>query len=239
LVKDVSLPFPGGMLLSEAVGESPIRVFLMIENRLLREALGRLFHKRPDLQVVGQGDQNSPPSQDLLEEQCDVLAMDFFDPKCLPCFFDMDSSFPGRLKTILIGMADDSTQFLNAVRAGVSAFLLKDASASDVIAAVRAVFKGEAICPPKLCAALFEFLAQAARQGQVGTAARRPDLTLRQRQLVNLVAKGMTNKEIAVQLNLSEFTVRNHIHRIMKQVDVGSRREAVKVVRDQGLSAPV
>ena len=49
----------------------------------------------------------------------------------------------------------------------------------------------------------------------------------------------MTNKEIAVQLNLSEFTVRNHIHRIMKQVDVGSRREAVKVVRDQGLSASV
>jgi len=124
--------------LSEAVGESPIRVFLMIENRLLREALGRLFHKRPDLQVVGQGDQNSPPSQDLLEEQCDVLTMDFFDPKCLPCFFDMDSSFPGRFKTILIGMADDSTQFLNAVRAGVSAYLLKDASASDVIAAVRA-----------------------------------------------------------------------------------------------------
>ena len=58
-----------------------------------------------------------------------------------------------------------------------------------------------------------------------------------QRQLVTLVAKGMNNKEIAVQLNLSEFTVRNHIHRIMKQVDVGSRREAVRVVRDESLWA--
>jgi two-component system NarL family response regulator len=211
----------------------------MIENRLLREALSRLFHKRPDLQVVGQGDQNSPPSQDSLDEQCDILAMDFFDPKRLPFFLDIDNSCAGRFKTVLIGMADDSTHFLEAVRAGVSGYLLKDASASDVIAAVRAISKGEAICPPKLCAALFEFFAQAARQGLVSTAPRRADLTLRQRQLVNLVAKGMTNKEIAMELNLSEFTVRNHIHRIMKQVDVGSRREAVKVVRDQGLSASV
>jgi len=227
------------MFLSEAVGESPIRVYLMIENRLLREALGRLFHKRPDLQVVGQGDRNSAPSQDSLEEQCDILAMDFFDPKRLPSFFDIDNPSGGRFKTVLIGMADDSTLFLDAVRTGVNGYLLKDASASDVIAAVRAVFKGEAICPPKLCAALFEFFVQTARQGQVSTASRRADLTLRQRQLVNLVARGMTNKEIAVQLNLSEFTVRNHIHRIMKQVDVGSRREAVKAVRDQGLSASV
>ena len=226
------------MLLIEAVGESPIRVYLMIENRLLREALGRLFRKRPDLQVVGQSDHNGPPSEESLEEQCDVLAMDFFDPRCLPSFFGTDSSPSNRLKTVLVGMTDDAAQFLDAVRSGVSGYLLKDASASDVVCAVRAIFKGEAICPPKLCAALFEFFAQAARQGQFSASTRRADLTLRQRQLVNLVAKGMTNKEIAVQLNLSEFTVRNHIHRIMKQVDVGSRREAVKVVRDQGLSAP-
>jgi DNA-binding NarL/FixJ family response regulator len=75
------------------------------------------------------------------------------------------------------------------------------------------------------------------RGALLGDLPRRADLTLRQRQLVNLVAKGLTNKEIAAQLNLSEFTVRNHIHRIMKQVDVGSRREAVKVVCDQGLAA--
>lgn len=226
------------MLLTEAVGESAIRVFLMIENRLLREALGRLFRKRSDLQVVGQGDHNSSPFQESLEEHCDVLAMDFFDPKRLPSSFCFDKPSAIHFKTVLIGMADDSTQFLEAVRAGVSGYLLKDASASEVVCAVRAIFKGEAICPPKMCAALFDFFAQAEKKGQFNTSTRRADLTLRQRQLVNLVAKGMTNKEIAVQLNLSEFTVRNHIHRIMKQVDVGSRREAVKAVRDQGLSVP-
>ena len=64
--------------------------------------------------------------------------------------------------------------------------------------------------------------------------ARRPDLTLRQQQLVALVAKGLTNKEIASRLNLSEFTVRNHIHRILKQVDAESRSQAVDVIRASG-----
>jgi len=215
---------------SEAV-ESPIRVYLMIENRLLREALGRLFRKRLDLQVVGQSDHNQFPSEDLLSSGCDVLALDFFNPDCLASLSCSSCS----LKTILIGMSGDSAQFLQAVRAGISGYLLKDASASEVIAAIRATIKGEAVCPPKLCASLFEFFAQSARHGQDAAPARRADLTLRQQQLVNLVAKGLTNKEIAAQLNLSEFTVRNHIHRIMKQVDVGSRSEAVKVVRAQGI----
>jgi DNA-binding NarL/FixJ family response regulator len=219
--------------LNEAA-ESPIRVYLLIENRLLREALGRLCRKRTDLEVVGQGDHNSLPGN--LDGICDVLAMDFFDPQRLPAFFSMESQQACWVKTVLIGMADDSAQFLQAVRAGVSGYLLKDASASEVVSAIRATFKGEAICPPKLCAALFEYFAVSARDGQNRTFSRRPDLTLRQRQLVDLVAKGLTNKEIAMQLNLSEFTVRNHIHRIMKQVDVGSRQEAVKVVRDQGLA---
>ena len=60
------------------------------------------------------------------------------------------------------------------------------------------------------------------------------DLTLRQQQLIALVAKGLTNKEIASQLNLSEFTVRNHIHRILKQLDAGSRSEAVEAIRSHG-----
>jgi DNA-binding NarL/FixJ family response regulator len=219
--------------LNEAPIECPIRVDLLIENRLLREALGRLFRKRTDMEVVGQGDHNSLP--DSLDGRCDVLAMDFFDPQRIPAFFASETQ-PTWFKTILIGMADDPTQFLQAVRAGVSGYLLKDASASDVVSAIRSTFKGDAICPPKLCAALFESFAQFARDGQPRSFSRRPDLTLRQRQLVDLVAKGLTNKEIALQLNLSEFTVRNHIHRIMKQVDVGSRQEAVKVVRDQGMS---
>ena len=128
----------------------------------------------------------------------------------------------------------DEEQFLAAVRAGVTGYLLKDASASDVLNAVRSVFRGEAVCPPQLCSTLFRFVAQTAKEMPARDSALRPELTLRQQQLVSLVAKGLTNKEIASLLNLSEFTVRNHIHRILKQVDAESRSEAVDVIRASG-----
>jgi DNA-binding NarL/FixJ family response regulator len=113
-------------------------------------------------------------------------------------------------------------------------YLLNDTSAADLVAAVRAVYRGEAVCPPQLCSSLFRFVAHVVEQMPVKRAGPRPDLTMRQQQLVALVAKGLTNKEIASRLNLSEFTVRNHIHRILKQVDAGSRSEAVDVIRASG-----
>jgi DNA-binding NarL/FixJ family response regulator len=133
-------------------------------------------------------------------------------------------------------MEPDAEQFLDAVRSGVAGYLLPDASASDVVAAVRAVSRGEAVCPPQLCSALFRFVAQTAKELPLQNPTAKPDLTLRQQQLVTLVAKGLTNKEIASHLNLSEFTVRNHIHRILKQVDAGSRSEAVETIRAYGYS---
>ena len=108
------------------------------------------------------------------------------------------------------------------------------ASASDVLNAVRSVYRGVAVCPPQLCSTLFRFVAQMAKEMPAHGQVSRPELTLRQQQLVSLVAKGLTNKEIASLLNLSEFTVRNHIHRILKQVDAQSRSEAVDVIRASG-----
>jgi DNA-binding NarL/FixJ family response regulator len=143
------------------------------------------------------------------------------------------------LKVVLIGMAPDEEQFMGAVRAGIHGYLLADASAADVVAAVRAVFRGESICPPRLCSSLFSFVAQYAKRAPMQSPPIQPDLTLRQQQLLALVAKGLTNKEIAAQLNLSEFTVRNHIHRILKQLDAESRNEAVKTIRAQGYLSAV
>jgi DNA-binding NarL/FixJ family response regulator len=133
-------------------------------------------------------------------------------------------------------MEPDEEQFMAAVRSGVTGYLLQDASAADVLAAVRAVYRGEAVCSPQLCATLFRFVAHVVEETPVKRVASKPDLTLRQQQLVTLVAKGLTNKEIASHLNLSEFTVRNHIHRILKQVDAGSRSEAVETIRAYGYS---
>ena len=219
-----------------------IRTILSIENRLFRESFARLLRKRSELVLLGQFASADEIPRDDLENECDVLLGDSFvlsrlPPRSATC---SGGRLPGPAKIILIGMSGDEEQFLAAVRRGVSGYLLQDASAADAVAAIRSVFKGEAVCPPQLCAKLFQFVAQ----GQVTaeTSAQnsmsRPDLTLRQQQLMALVAKGLTNKEIASQLNLSTFTVRNHLHRILKQVDAESRSKAVETIRAHGYSIP-
>ncbi len=138
------------------------------------------------------------------------------------------------MKLLLIGMSDDSAQFLAAVRGGVAGYLMKDASVTEVVAAVRSIFKGEAACPPELCGYLFRYVAKIADGKSPANEAGRPELTPRQRQLIGLVAKGLTNKEIAARLNLSEYTVKNHVRRIMKRVDAGSRGQAVEKIVSHG-----
>jgi len=222
--------------MSELVPSSSIRTFLLIENRLLREALVRLFGKRADLLVVGQSGPAEVSARLVLDSQCDVLVIDSLQRAWLPANIALESGDHASFKAVVIAMDSDEEQFLAAVRSGVTGYLLQDASASDVVAAVRAVFRGEAVCPPQLCSKLFRFVAQTAREMLLQNPTSRPDLTLRQQQLVGLVAKGLTNKEIASYLNLSQFTVRNHIHRILKQVDAGSRSEAVETIRAHGYS---
>ena len=222
--------------MNDCVPVSSIRVFLLIDNRLLREALVRLFRKRPDVVVIDQTSASGETAVGIIETRCDVLVCDTFVHGRLPACLAATGGAPAECKIILIGMDSNEGKFLEAVRCGVSGYLLQDASAADVVTSVRAVSRGEAVCPPQLCSALFRFVAQTPRELSLQNPTSRPDLTFRQQQLVTLVAKGLTNKEIASHLNLSEYTVRNHIHRILKQVDAGSRSEAVETIRAHGYS---
>jgi DNA-binding NarL/FixJ family response regulator len=218
----------------EILHEPPIRVFLLIGNRLLRNFLERFFRKRPDILVVGCNGETDCSAQVLLESECDVLVLDFLDAKWLPVNLRTRAGKLSAMKSLLICMNADAEQFLAAVCAGATGYLLKEASAAEVATAVRAMARGETVCPAMLCALLFQYVSRMAASGVFSSPAGRPDLTLRQQQLVGLVAKGLTNKEIAGQLNLSEYTVRNHIHRIMKQVDAGSRSQAVDTILSHG-----
>lgn len=214
----------------------PTQVFLLVENRLVRETLVRLFSKLPDLLITGQG--CSIEESNVVDCPCDIVVVDdlhtasLLGSRCLAA-----KSATGAKRIVLIGMEDDDALFLKAIRAGISAYLLSDASASDVVAAVRATARGEAVCPPRLCLSLFRLVAGEAPGTRAPLRHRSArSLTMRQLQLISLIAKGLTNKEIASQLNLSEFTVKNHIHRIMKQVEAENRRGAVEAVRALGYS---
>ncbi len=213
--------------------DDPIQVYLLIENRFVRETLVRLFRKRLDICVVGESAVSEMPAPENLGDI--VVLNDLSAASVLGSRLLFEPAAGKSVGVVLIGMEEDKEQFLTAVRSGVSGFLLNDASASEIVSAVRSVAREEAVWPPRLCLTLMRSLAGAPRETAVPLKAKAGHaLTLRQQQLVSLVAKGLTNKEIAAQLNLSEFTIKNHIHRIMKQVEAESRREVVEAVRASG-----
>ena len=219
---------------AEPVGVLKIRVFLVIENRLLLDELADLLRRHGDLEVSGKGGSSETTPEEVGKSGCDVALLDFLDPEWISVVRKQSQEKGRAIKTILIGMDAERAPLLEAVRCGVTGFLLKDASAADVTAAVRAVARGEASCPPQICTLLFQTVAQMERNKQLNKPTGKMGLTLRQQKLMKLVAKGLTNKEIAEELHLSEYTVKNHMSRIFKQLDVESRSEAVETVRECG-----
>jgi DNA-binding NarL/FixJ family response regulator len=213
-------------------------VYLLIENRLLRESLARVLQKRAGLHVVGANRFTDSAAKDISTSQCEVVLTDrLVSAEGLELHGELTGQLPN-IKIILFGMDEDPVVFLRSATLGISGYLLKEASALEIIAAVRAVAHGEASCPAKLVMNLIQHVASAAKANAKSTDAEgplRPSLTRRQLELVGLVARGMTNKEIAASLNLSEFTVKNHIRRIMKEVDADDRHQAVAMVRAHGL----
>lgn len=219
----------GWHILSENRPEPLIQVFLLLQNRLLREALNRLLRKRAGFVVLGCGAQENCSFQSLLNSNCDVAILDFLDAELLRADLGAHQKTSSPIKFLLISMTDDVGKFFAAIKGGIAGYLLNDASLSEVISAVYAVHRGEAVCPPKLCAELFRKVStQLCESGCTSTQS--PAITLRQQFIVTLVAKGLTNKEIASYLNLSEFTVRNHLHRIMGRVGAENRNEMVERV---------
>src|SRR5215813_1512091 len=216
------------------------KVYLLAQNRLLRETLVRLFLKRSGIFIVGEGRYSDTNAQKIERMGCDLVLLDTLSTSESICLVEELKAHEPRTRVVLFGMDEDPDCFLRAVRLGIRGYLLKDASSAEVISAVQSVLRGEAICPPKLCATLFEFVSKLSQGNPWMDTSRSHTslgLTYRQRELMTLVAEGLTNKEIAANLNLSEFTVRNHISRIMKQVDADTRHEAVEVIRASGLSA--
>jgi DNA-binding NarL/FixJ family response regulator len=139
------------------------------------------------------------------------------------------------LKILLLDAEENEDAFLAAVRAGALGYLPKEVSTQEVVAAVRAAANGEAVCPPRLCLSLFRYIAGQARGIRPCRGPRGLGLTRRQQELVAFIAKGWSNKEIAGNLNLSEQTVKNHVHRILRQLSVENRYEAVEASRAGGL----
>jgi len=215
-------------------GSCSVSAYLVTENRLLRETLVRLLQKRGKITIAGESRSFEAASEQIVASQCDVLLLDSPATTQAAALIQGLCEEAPKIKTVMFGMDENTDSFLKAVELGVRGYLLKDATSEEIIAAVRGVADGEAVCPPKLCLALFLCMKQKCQhKPEIADhhACAKFGLTFRQRQLITLVATGLTTKEIAAKLNLSQYTVKNHMYRIMKQMAVRSRYEVVDIVR--------
>jgi len=219
-----------------AVAGERSSVFLLAQNRLLRESLARIMGKKSDIEVVGACAFSPSVLEEIVAATPDVLLVDSFTSGLAHLQFirEVQRAVP-EVKVVLIGMEADEQLFLQAVREGASGYVLQDASALEVLAAFRAVVNGEAVCPPLMCTCLFRYVARQSNVLPNYQARVTLGLTNREQQIMSLVGRGLTNKEIACHLQLAEQTVRNHVHRIFRKIGVPNRLAAVEMCRMQGL----
>jgi DNA-binding NarL/FixJ family response regulator len=209
------------------------QVYLLAENRLFREALTRILNKKGDVHVAGAG-QLAPDIGALIAELrpdillSDATAISTSEVHLLP---ELRKALP-ELKIVMVGMDPDRDLFLLAVREGVLGYVLKDASATEVATAVRAVVNQEAVCPPSLLPVLFEAVAHSEAVSPSAQVKRELGLSRREQQLIHMISQGLTNKEIAAHLNLSEQTVKNHVHRMLRKVGATDRLMIVERWRE-------
>jgi DNA-binding NarL/FixJ family response regulator len=212
------------------------KVFLLAQNRLLREVLSKILFKKNDLQTVGSCPVTPTSLDEILAADPDVLIVDSLTTNVAltELVRAVRQALPG-LKLVLIGMDSEGQNFLHAIREGAMGYVVKDASALEVVAAVRTVANGGAVCSPELCAFLFRY---AARQNQMPNFHVRSKLGLtnREQQLVGLISRGLTNKEIASELELAEQTVRNHVHRMLRKLGATHRLAVVDMCRMEGVA---
>ncbi len=212
-----------------------IRVFIYCCNHLLGQSVAHILTKRAEFRISA-----ALPSPDVLaDEPCQANSVIVLDSLHLMSFYRRQiaraQDTAGTIRSLLIAMQDSRDHFLRAIRSGASGYVLQDASAMDVISAVRAVGQGEAVCPPRMTRALFDYVARnSARARGSGNSTER-SLTRREQELVPLLGNGLTNKEIAARLNLSEETIKSHVHRILRKVGAEDRRGVFQACQTSGL----
>jgi DNA-binding NarL/FixJ family response regulator len=212
-------------------------VFLLAENRLLREALLRILSKKDDIHIVGAGAFGADVLEQIASSGANVLVLDSLSP-LLPehgLMHRLHHMNPA-IGIVMVGMDAEKSVFLRVVQAGALGYVLKDASALEVARTIRAVAAGEAVCPAALSFALFQWVAKYKPAVPNSPPRKSLGLSRREQQLVGLIQQNLTNKEIANRLNLSEQTVKNHVHRILRKVGAPDRLSIVEICRNEGLT---
>ncbi|HEV7624685.1 MAG TPA: response regulator transcription factor [Amnibacterium sp.] len=212
-----------------------IRVLVADDQAMVRAGFAALLAAQPDLEVVGQAENGAEAVALAASERPDVVLMDVRMPVLdgIAATRQVLEKAPGT-RVVVLTTFDVDDYVLDAIRAGASGFLLKDAPPDDLVAAVRIVARGDALLAPSVTRRLIERLAVTPAQAPSSRSAL-SELTQREREVLVEVARGRSNQEIAAALVIAEQTVKTHVSRVLGKLGLRDRAQAVVAAYESGL----
>jgi DNA-binding NarL/FixJ family response regulator len=203
-----------------------IRVLLIEDNRLLREGITAMLNEQPDIKAVSTNG-NSDAFQKAIKLKPHVVLLDLGlrSQNSLKVVKLIKSKFR-QTEVVVMDLIPVQADVVEYVKAGVSGFILKDATLDDFLDTIRSVVKGAKILPPPLTGSLFSQIVEHAIQtGKVNQLIKSVRMTRREQDVIDLIARGRSNKEIAGELNIAVYTVKSHVHHILEKLALHSRLE--------------
>ena len=212
-----------------------IKLLLIEDNRLLREGLAGMLKKQPDIEVVdtvGDGE-NVIKLMHRFRPEIILLDLGLRNRSSHNTVKLVKKRF-STVKVIMMDLIPSQDDVFEFVQAGVSGFILKDATVKDFLKTIRSVADGFQVLPPNLTASLFsQIVEHAVSGGNASTILDSVRMTKRERQVIELISEGYTNKEIAQKLHLSTYTVKSHVHNILEKLALSTRVQIAKYSHDR------
>jgi two-component system response regulator NreC len=211
-----------------------IRIVLADDHKLMRSGLRVLLEQQPDLTVVGEASDGREAVALVASQRPDVLVMDIGMPSLngIEAAAQITQSNP-EAAIVMLSMHSDESYVLRALKAGAKGYLLKDSAEADLIRAVRAVAEGKSFFSPAVSKVLLDDYVRKLKRS--GTEDPYDLLTPREREVLQLVAEGKSNKEVAQLLNLSVYTVETHRSNIMEKLNLHGVPELILYAVRKGI----
>lgn len=214
---------------------APIRVLIVDDHAVVREGLRTFLELQDGIDVVGEAANGEQALDRVAELRPDVVVMDLVMPKLDGVGAMRELQRLGHAPRVLVltSFLDDE-RLMPAIEAGAAGYLLKNVDPAELARAVRAAHAGEAMLDPTVAARLVERIAGRERSASTGL----DELTRREREVLECIARGRSNKQIALELGVAEKTVKTHVGHLLAKLDVADRTQAALLAVREGLFGP-